>query len=218
MRRPVVPAFLAVLALLPPSLSTASPPETGVETRSFVAEAHIGPLGAVHGDLSDDLDLGVGITGGVGIGYALDETFTLFARYDGFGIPGDVGRLDGIDVGGLGLSGLDADLLVSSLSFGAEVRTRDEALELYAGIYPGVTFTEVEVSGDLRIGDLSGTATVSTDTSVDVGLGARTGLRWYPTENLFLASELAYQLVLFRDELDDDVGFLAGTLGVGLRF
>ena len=180
----------------------------------LVVEARIGPAGAIHGDLPDDLDLDVGLGGGVALGWSMNETLSLFGRYDGIGLPGGGGRVEGFS----GDVSIDTDAIGHALTLGPELRSRSDAIEVYAGAFAGLYLTKVEIAGAVDVGIFSISSGGSTDTSSDFGFNTRAGLRWYPTDQLFLGPELAYHFILLQDEVEDEVGVLVGTIGVGLRF
>ncbi len=201
-----VVAALACAALL-------TPPR---DAHAHVLSARVGLAAPLHGDIEDDLGLDVGFGAGASFGFELAEFLSLDLRYDALLVYGSAAE------------GVDTSWMSHAVTLGPELDLRWQAFQAYLGVHPGVYFTQLGIDAAFRR-----EVNVDTDWSIDFGLNAEIGTRWFLSERLFLGAEAAYHLILVNDDhwgfdvegtafeggpIDDSVGTLTVGMTLGYRF
>ncbi|MFN7952620.1 MAG: outer membrane beta-barrel protein [bacterium] len=183
---------------------------------ALLLDARVGLAAPAQGNLEDDLGLDVGLGAGASLGFELAEFLAIDLRYDALLLYGSAA------------DGVDSTWMSHAVTLGPELELRWDAFELYVGAHPGVYFTQLGLDAELRR-----EIDVDTDWSIDFGLNAELGARWFLSDRFFLGAEAAYHLVLVNDDhwgfdvegaefeggpIDESVGALTFGMTVGYRF
>lgn len=179
----------------------------------------IGVAAPIQGDVQDDLNLDMGLGAGASIGFDLTELLAIDLRYDALLLYGDFS------------SSVDTSVMTHAISLGPEVVFRREPVEVYLGAHPGLYFTQLSIDGEIDPRPLFPRQNVNIDSdwSIDFGLNAELGVRWFLSEGFFLGAEATYNLVLLDDSHlgfdvegtsfeGGDISDSMGTFSVGLTF